>query len=51
MKRTIRFKRSTQPKKRVNKWWIVFLVFVGLLAFFVGFMAVRPVFMLFGLVS
>ena len=51
MKRTIRFKRTTQPKRKISKLWIVLMVFVGLLAFCAGYLAVRPVFLLFGLVS
>ena len=51
MKRTIRFKRTTQPKKKMSKSMIVLIVFVGLLAFFAGYLAVRPLFLLFGFVS
>ena len=51
MKRTIRFKRTIKPKKKISKKWIFLLVCVGLISFVVGFFAVRPLFMLFGLVS
>ena len=51
MKRTIRFKRSTQPKRKISKMGIVLMVFVGLLAFCAGFLFVRPLFLLLGFVS
>ncbi|MBQ6809400.1 MAG: hypothetical protein IJP09_01665 [Clostridia bacterium] len=52
MKRTIRFKRtSVQPKKKVSKGYIVLVIFLGLAAFVSGFFAVRPLFLILGIVS
>lgn len=52
MKRTIRFKRTySPPKKKVSKGYIALLVFLGLGAFIAGFFAVRPLFLLLGIVS
>lgn len=51
MRRTIRFKRTVQPKKKISKFRVVFVIFVGFLSFCMGYMSVRPLFLIFGLVT